>query len=180
MTTSHKTRQKSVEKTIRNFRSKLQEYENKEIVKLNKRQKQLLQDVLYVHNKVEKGLNLCITLKTVSPISANKKTLAEDLYTDALKHIHIAYLADQLSFRRKLEVAKKFDILNNKDVNHLNKLNDLRNNFAHFKSMKILDTDEYYTQNYELLVRAIHFHTILVALTISKTGMSPSPSEYGL
>jgi hypothetical protein len=154
---------------------------NKELIKsiaLNRDQKKLLQNVLYIHNSVEKGLNLMIVTKLVQPIAVKPGDEGEDVFLMALKHVRIGDVVSRISFQRKLKVAKDFELLLSSEVKIFSRLNDLRNDFAHFRSKNIKDDLIYYHESYQLLLEARDLINILVAKILAEENMAVSPGEW--
>jgi len=154
---------------------------NKELIKsiaLNRDQKKLLQNVLYIHNSVEKGFNLMIVTKLVQPIAVKPSDEVEDVGKTALKHVRIDGVVSRISFQRKLIIAKDFGLLSSSEKKLFFRLNDLRNDFAHFRSKNIKDNLVYYHESYQLLLEARDLINILVAKILGEENMAVSPGEW--
>ena len=169
-------KEKLFRKKIRKLQIELNSWSNR-IVVLNKEQKKLLQNVLFVHNRTENALSLMIQLNTSQAIRG--KTSSE-LMKGAMTHAKTEKVVSYLSFQKKIRIAKEFGIVKSYDIKLFNKLNDLRNDFAHFRFKNIKNDEEYYINSYELLVSVQKLIDNLVALQISETGMMPSPNIFGL
>ncbi len=147
-------------------------------VALKKDQKKLLQNVLYVHNSVEKGLNLMITTKLLQPIVSKPGDKAEDLMKRVLKHVRTGQIVGMINFQRKLKIAKDFSLLSSSEIKTFSHLNDLRNDFAHFRSKNIKDDLVYYHNSYKLLLKARDLINSLVEKTLAEENMAVSPGEW--
>jgi hypothetical protein len=166
--------EKQLKKKIRQLIIAINKESNKSRGALNKDQKKLLQNVLYVHNRVEHGLNLMITVKLVQPISGRSSI---GLMMGALKHVRMRNIIDDITFTRKLKIAKDFGLLSSPDIRLFTSLNDLRNDFAHFKFNNIKNDLDYYHESYRLLLEAKNLVTILVAKFLVEENMTVSPGE---
>jgi len=154
---------------------------NKDLIKSiapNRDQKKLSQNVLYIHNNVEKGLNLMIATKLVQPIAVKPGDKAKDVVKTALKHVRTSDVVGIINFQRKLKIVKDFGMLPSSEVKLFSRLNDLRNDFAHFRSKNIKDDLVYYYESYCLLLEARNLINALVEKTLAEEGMAVSPGEW--
>lgn len=144
-------------------------------IKLTKNQEVLLKDAVYIHNRVETGLNHIISLHLSSPIH---KSSIENIKKDALRHVRISQLASELSFIRKLTLLKKWKLLIPKQINLFTKLDTLRNDFAHLKRIKIEDNEEYFRLSYNTLNESAELIDVLLALAIAREKMAFSETAW--